>query len=123
LGCVQSLTCNTNRCTTGIATQDRLRQRALVVPDKAQRVCNYHRGTLKGLSDMLAAAGLTHPDQLGPQHLARRVSATAIRLFSDLHVFLKDGELLDGSRSDFYAASWTRARADTFDPKPRGADT
>ena len=32
LGCVQSLSCNTNRCPTGVATQDPLRQRALVVP-------------------------------------------------------------------------------------------
>src|SRR5690606_15215788 len=38
LGCVQSLSCNTNRCPTGVATQDEVRQRALVVPDKAERV-------------------------------------------------------------------------------------
>jgi glutamate synthase domain-containing protein 2 len=32
--------CHTNKCPTGVATQDTLRQRALVVPDKAQRVFN-----------------------------------------------------------------------------------
>ncbi|MEO7827328.1 MAG: FMN-binding glutamate synthase family protein, partial [Allosphingosinicella sp.] len=31
VGCIQSLTCNTNKCPTGVATQDPMRQRALVV--------------------------------------------------------------------------------------------
>src|SRR5579862_1338473 len=35
IGCIQSRSCHTNRCPTGVATQDRNRQRALVVSDKA----------------------------------------------------------------------------------------
>ncbi len=117
VGCVQSLTCNTNRCPTGVATQDKLRQRALVVEDKAQRVCNFHRNTLKALSEMLAAAGLDHPSELGPHHLVRRVSATEIKAFSQLHTFLEPGELLrPDCKREFYAASWAMARADSFDP-------
>ena len=58
IGCIQSQSCHTNKCPTGVATQDALRQRALVVPDKAQRVYNFHRNTLKALAEMLAAAGL-----------------------------------------------------------------
>ncbi len=38
LGCIQSQSCHTNKCPTGIATQDALRQRAIVVPDKAERI-------------------------------------------------------------------------------------
>ena len=64
IGCVQSVSCNTNHCPTGVATQDPLRQSALVVADKAERVHNFHRLTLKALADMLGAAGLSHPDQL-----------------------------------------------------------
>jgi len=116
LGCVQSLSCGTNHCPTGVATQDPLRQRALVVPDKAQRVYHFHRNTLKALSEMLAAAGIHHPSQLGPHHLARRVSQTEIKLFSQLHVFLQPGELLSGaSTRSFYSESWRLARADRFD--------
>ena len=48
------------QCPTGVTTQDPLRQRALVVPDKAQRVANFHRNTLHALAELLAAAGLTH---------------------------------------------------------------
>jgi Conserved region in glutamate synthase len=115
VGCVQSIQCNTNRCPTGVATQDKLRQAALVVPDKAERVYNFHRLTLRALSDMLAAAGLEHPDELKPHHLVRRVSATEIRQFSELHTFLRPDQLVDGTCEDgFYVANWTRASASTF---------
>ena len=116
LGCVQSLSCNTNRCPTGVATQDAVRQRALVVPDKAQRVYRFHANTLQALAEMLAAAGLTHPSQLGPQHLVRRLSTTEVRLFSDLHTFLEPNELIAGGNAhEFYRHQWEIARADSFD--------
>ena len=116
IGCIQSLSCHTNQCPTGVATQDPIRQRALVVSDKAGRVHNFHRNTLLALSEMIAAAGLDHPSRLGPHHLVRRVSLTEIRLFSQLHIFLANGELLDGdSDRDFYGAAWRLARADSFD--------
>lgn len=115
LGCIQSLTCHTNRCPVGVATQDQMRQRALVVPDKAERVYNYHRNTMMALADMLAAAGLEHPSHIGPHHLVRRVSLTEIRMFSQLHMFLDDGELLtDDHNREFYSAAWKLARPDSF---------
>jgi glutamate synthase domain-containing protein 2 len=115
VGCVQSRTCNTNRCPTGVATQDPLRQDALVVPDKAERVYNFHRLTLRALSEMLGAAGLQHPDELMPHHLVRRVNATEIRQFSELHFSLKPGELLTDDCADgFFAENWRRASAQTF---------
>ena len=64
IGCIQAQACHTGKCPTGVTTQDPLRQRALVVPDKAQRVANFHRNTLHALAELLAAAGLTHPGQL-----------------------------------------------------------
>nr|WP_047169208.1 FMN-binding glutamate synthase family protein [Sphingomonas sp. Y57] len=116
LGCIQSLSCHTNRCPVGVATQDHARQRALVVPDKAQRVENFHRNTLAGLAEMIAAAGLEHPSQIGAHHLVRRVSRTEIRLFSQLHVYLEPGELLnDRCDHDFYDRIWGLARADSFE--------
>jgi glutamate synthase domain-containing protein 2 len=119
LGCIQSLSCHTNRCPTGVATQDPGRQRALVVPDKAERVHKFHERTVTVLADMLAAAGLTHPDDLRPYHLVHRVSPTEIRPFDQVHYFLKANDLIDG-RCDlpFYASNWARARAESFDPLP-----
>ncbi|MDB5687914.1 MAG: FMN-binding glutamate synthase family protein [Rhizorhabdus sp.] len=116
LGCVQSLSCNTNRCPTGVATQDPRRQRALVVEDKAERVRSFHANTLRAFSDMLAAAGIRHPSDLGPQHLVRRVSSTEVRQFADLHVFLSDRELVDGMcDAPFYKRNWDLATPDSFD--------
>jgi glutamate synthase domain-containing protein 2 len=117
IGCIQSQSCHTNKCPTGVATQDKLRQRALVVPDKAQRVQMFHRNTLRALAEMLAAAGLEHPNQLEPRHLVRRVSDKEIRLFSQIHVFLKPGDLLNETiEADFYERMWAMARADSFEP-------
>jgi glutamate synthase domain-containing protein 2 len=117
IGCIQSQSCHTNKCPTGVATQDPLRQRALVVPDKAQRVFNFHRNTLHALAEMLAAAGLDSPDQLEAKHLVRRMSATEVKQFSQSHVFLQPGQLLNGIVDDsFYSRTWRMARADSFEP-------
>lgn len=119
IGCVQSQSCHTNKCPTGVATQDPLRQRALVVHDKAERVFHFHRNTLLALAEMLAAAGLHHPSELEARHLVRRVTTSEIRLFSQVHTFLKPGELLDGSStSEFYLRMWHMSDASTFDPVP-----
>ena len=116
LGCIQSLSCNTNKCPTGVATQDPDRQKALVVPDKAERVARFHGSTLHALSEMLAAAGIRHPSDLKAHHLARRVSRTEIRLFSQLHVFLKEGALLDQVDDHaFYEDAWRLASSETFE--------
>jgi hypothetical protein len=64
---------------------------------------------------MLGAAGLVHPDQVRPHHLSRRVSATEIRQFSELHTFLEPDALVNGRCMDgFYAENWRRASAASF---------
>jgi glutamate synthase domain-containing protein 2 len=116
VGCVQSRSCNTNHCPTGVATQDKLRQKALVVPDKALRVQRFHDNTLQALAHILAAAGLQHPSELGPHHLARRISISEIKQFSELHTFLDPGALLDKScEHKVYARNWALASADRFE--------
>jgi glutamate synthase domain-containing protein 2 len=115
LGCIQSLSCHTNRCPTGIATQDRGRARALVVPDKGERVRRYHDRTVAALAEMLGAAGLRHPDALEPHHLVHRVSSTETLQFDRLHYFASPGDLLDGrSANPFYRETWAQAQAGSF---------
>ncbi|SER54414.1 FMN-binding glutamate synthase family protein [Halopseudomonas bauzanensis] len=117
IGCIQSRTCHTNRCPTGVATQDPLRQRALVVPDKAERVYHFHRNTMIALAEMLAAAGLSHPAQLEPHFLVHRLSATEVKLYSQMHAFLEPGALLKGEvQGEFYRRMWSMARSDSFEP-------
>ncbi len=111
IGCIQSLACHTDRCPTGVATQNRWRQRALVVDDKAQRVANFHRHTLAALIHIVAAAGLDHPGQLHPQHLQRRGGDLEVRSGAEQYTFLETGALLDGAPEPF--ASWWRTASPT----------
>lgn len=119
LGCIQAQTCHTGLCPTGVTTQDPRRYRALVVPDKAQRVYGFHQNTLKALKELIAAAGLTHPAQIGPEHIIRRVSSTEVRSLAALHHWVQPGELLGSTRSHaVFRVYWDLARPDRFDAPP-----
>jgi glutamate synthase domain-containing protein 2 len=116
LGCIQSLSCHTDRCPTGVATQDPLRNRALAVPHKTERVYNYHHATLHALAELLAAAGLEHPRELRPIHFSQRSSTTEVSSFAKLYPALRPGELLDGTQDPRFRDAWRMARPDTFQP-------
>lgn len=116
LGCIQSLSCHTDRCPTGVATQDKTRARALVVPDKAERVANYHKATLHALAELVAAAGLSHPAELRPCHFHRRVSAREVRSFAELYPPLRPNALRDAPDETPYARAWATAAAERFVP-------
>jgi len=119
LGCIQSQSCHTSKCPTGVATQDPSRARALVVPDKAVRVAQFHQNTLKALKELLSAAGLHHPDQLGPEHVIRRVSSTEVRSLAALHHWTRAGELLeDTPEHPVFKVFWGAANPDTFEAPP-----
>jgi glutamate synthase domain-containing protein 2 len=120
LGCIQSRSCHNDRCPTGVATQDPARWKALDVEDKAARVFNFHQNTLKALRDLLGAAGLEHPSQLGPEHILRRVSPTEVRSLASLYRFLEPGELLERvPEHRVFRDFWPQARSDSFLPPER----
>ena len=121
LGCIQSQSCHTDKCPTGVSTQDRVRQRALVVPDKAERVYNFHRATIESLAELVAAAGLDHPTQFSPAHFSRRVSQHEVKSFAELYPPLSPGELLTGSADKRYQMAWGMASAEEFRALPRAA--
>jgi glutamate synthase domain-containing protein 2 len=119
LGCIQSQTCHTDLCPTGVATQDPKRWKHLDVQDKAARVASFHQNTLLALRDLLQAAGLSHPAELGPEHLIRRVSSIEVRSLATLYKFVKPGELIDGvSEHAVFQRFWKDARPDTFATSP-----
>ncbi len=115
LGCLQAQTCHTGHCPTGVTTQDPKRMRALVVPDKAERVYQFHRNTLIALKELLAAAGLNHPSEIGPEHVIRRVSSTEVRSLATLHQWVRHGELLTGApEHPVFKVFWDVSQAETF---------
>lgn len=116
VGCIQSQSCHTNHCPTGVATQDPLRQKALVVPNKAERVYHFQQNTLKALAEMLAAAGISRPEQLTSHHMLRRITATEIKVYADIYYYLAPGALLQQEiESEFYARMWRMATPYSFD--------
>ena len=64
IGCIQSRSCHTDHCPTGVATQDRLRQAALNPLDKSDRVYHFHKETLIAFADMCAAAGIQSHEEI-----------------------------------------------------------
>jgi glutamate synthase domain-containing protein 2 len=117
LGCIQALNCHTGKCPSGVATQDPRRGNKLDVQDKSQRVYNFHKNTLDALKNLLAASGLRHPSELGPEHIICRTSKTEIHSYMDLFRFLEPGALLEGETGDrTYDVYWPQARSDSFDP-------
>ena len=114
LGCIQSLSCHNDRCPTGLSTQDLTRSRALVVPDKLERVYNFHRSTLHTLAELTAAAGLDHPGQFRPAHFCCRVSSREVLTFAELYPALRPGELVVGTSDPRFRGAWEMARADSF---------
>ena len=114
VGCIQSQHCHTDRCPTGVATQDPTRQRALVVPDKMQRVVNFHRATVHELAELTAAAGLDHPKQFKPIHISRRVSPSEVVTFADVYPALDAGALLSGTAPPRWTQPWNMADAHSF---------
>ena len=118
LGCVQSLNCHTGKCPTGIATQDPLRQRGLVIADKAERVYRFQKATCAALRDIVVSMGLDNPWQIRPHHLYERLNAVKSSSIDGIYPFLQTKALLESPESTPYARYWAAARADSFRPAP-----
>lgn len=115
LGCLQSQKCHTNKCPVGVATQDPLRQRGLIVEEKYLRVANFQRRTLASLCDLTAAAGLSSPQQLSLEHFQRRnPNGNVIILESTMK--LDDSALLNDEIPDLWRTAWQCATPDSFKP-------
>ncbi len=118
LGCIQAQSCHTGKCPTGVTTQDPVRQQALVVPDKAERVRNFHRSTLHALKELVQAAGLHHPQEVSAHHIVRRLSDTEVRLLSNLILQVAPGALLGplAAQHNVFRSYWPQASARSFQP-------
>lgn len=103
LGCIQALLCNTNRCPTGVATQDKELSSGLDVADKKYRVANYHKETISSFLEMLAAAGLKTPQELNRKHIYRRISMSKIKRFDQLYSYIPENSLLSKTYPENFA--------------------
>ena len=115
LGCVQSRHCNTNRCPTGIATQDPARSKAIDVRSKGERVRNFHHNTLKNFYELVGSMGLDDPAKLLPQMIKRRSPHGLLMPVGSLIAPLKANTLVDGQiNEEPWQQWWQNSRADQF---------
>ena len=113
LGCVQARSCNTDRCPTGITTQNPSRNKALVVEDKSRRVANFHREMIVNLVELLAVCGLNSLEELEPKHINQRVKGTVIKNYAELYPRITNGCLLSQADvPDSWQRDWEMASAD-----------
>jgi glutamate synthase domain-containing protein 2 len=118
LGCLQAQTCHTGHCPTGVATQDKVRQQALVVPDKSERVYHFHQQTLHALKELVQAAGVQHPGHITAHHIVRRTGDHTVASLAQalLHEVPVGGLLAEElvHLPELYQRHWRHSRAQSF---------
>ena len=118
IGCIQAQTCHSGHCPTGVTTQDPLRQQALVVGDKSERVYHFHQNTLHALKELVQAAGVHHPNEINAHHIVRRTGDHTVDSLA--HALLREipeGSLLKEPLDKLpmvYQHHWPKASADSF---------
>ena len=119
VGCIQALECNKNTCPTGVATQDERLVQGLVVGDKSIRVSNYHRETIEGFVELMAAAGLRDPDQINRSHISRRLNHSETKRYDQIYPYLMQGALLNASTiPQEWKAAMDRSSPEEFMTQP-----
>lgn len=63
IGCIQAQICHTNRCPSGVATQNKWLQNGINVPLKSERLAQYFRTFRKEVIEITHACGYEHPCQ------------------------------------------------------------
>ena len=114
LGCIQAQSCNTNHCPTGIATQNASRARAIDVPEKSERVRNFHHATVRAFSELCGSMGHSNPCNLQPSDLYTRVGGE-MKTFDQIYKPLTPGQLHNNEPiPEYYRDDWLKATASNF---------
>ncbi len=93
LGCIQALKCDTNKCPTGVTSNDPRYVRGLVVEEKWKRVRNYQQKTVHDFLELLAAAGCNDLSQL-KRNLINKKVGDDFKTYEELYPTVKSGALL-----------------------------
>lgn len=114
LGCIQALLCNTNKCPTGITTQDPQLTVGLVVEDKKVRVANYHKGTIENFVELLGASGLDDMKNITRSHIYRRVSLNQMLTYEEIFPSIKVGSMLNGEIPEKYKLDFANSNMEKW---------
>lgn len=115
LGCIQALECHANTCPTGVATQNPDLMKGLVPQDKSVRVAQYHKETVHSALELMASAGLTHPDQVTRDAVSTRVEQNVVETFAETFPEIESGCLLQESTVPTkFLHFWKKASVERF---------
>lgn len=92
LGCIMAMRCHTNRCPTGIATQDKRLRRGLDPEDKYVRVYNYATVLQREILTICKAMGVRTPWELSREHLSVVTAPMVSKKLSEIHPYPDDGK-------------------------------
>jgi len=120
LGCIQALECHANTCPTGVATQDPKLVQGLVPEEKSVRVARFQHETVKSAMDLMASAGIRHPDDVDRSVVSRRINNSVTETYFETYPELDRGCLLEESSvPKNLLPFWKRATAESFAPSIR----
>ncbi len=107
LGCIQSRSCNTNLCPTGVATQNPARYKQLNVENKSERVAQYHASTIHALLELISSAGFHDPSEVQPHHILHRIHGPEIKNYAQLYPSIECDCLLQEARMpEVWKSAW-----------------
>ena len=115
LGCIQALECHANTCPTGVATQDPKLTKGLVPEEKSIRVTRYHVETIKSALELMASAGLNHPDDVSRDIVSTRVERNVVETYAQTFPELETGCLLnENTVPKEFLYFWKKASVEKF---------
>lgn len=115
LGCIQALECHNNTCPTGVATQNPDLMKGLVPEEKSIRVARFQHETVKSAMDLMASAGLSHPDEVTRDVITTRIDRNKVETFAEIFPELETGCLLfESTVPKEFLYFWRKASSEKF---------
>jgi glutamate synthase domain-containing protein 2 len=115
LGCIQSRSCNTDKCPTGITTQNPARYKQLDVTDKGVRAADYHQSSMESVAELLSILGKDKLEDQEPEDINRRVNQGSVVNYAQLYPCIDEGCLLHTDCApNSWASDWHQATADSW---------
>eukprot|EP01134_Creolimax_fragrantissima_P007849 CFRG7849T1 len=94
LGCIQSLKCDSNKCPSGVATQNSVLMAGLDPFEKSVRVFNYQRNTVDAAMHIIGAAGFDSPSGISRNHVMVRTDGVYCASYAELYPKVEVGSLV-----------------------------
>jgi glutamate synthase domain-containing protein 2 len=116
LGCTQQRECYKGTCRAGLATQDPELFEHFQIQEGIQKAYSFHAITIQELLSLLSIAGVSHPNQIKPMHIHKRIDLLNTQPLDELYEFIKPGSLLAPFASmlpKIYQKAWQLADPNT----------